>query len=490
MGLIALEIPPGIYRNGTEYQSRGRFYNADLWRFHEGTSRPIGGWVVRSSAALQGKARRAVTWISTTNAAWTGIGTHSHLYAVSRSGAVNDITPVSSFTVGRPDALFGGGYGEGLYGAGLYGTPRLGSSSIIPASVWSLDNWGEYLVGTMGETIFEWQLNTSIVAVPITNAPTAEAILVTAERIMLALSADSDPRAVDWCDAEDNTDWTPTATNLAGGTRLQTNGGLKCGRNIQGASLLFTDTDVHKATYVGLPQVYAFERLETGCGVASKGSPVVAANGQVFWFGVNGFWRFNGYVDALPCDVFDYVFSDLNRTQISKVSGWHNSLWGEVWWHYPSAASEEVDRYVFFNYREGHWNIGELDRLCGVDRAPLADPQLVGDDGYVYSHETGDLRDGRQPFVTSGPVELGEGDRTMEVHAYIPDENTLGSLAASFATADYPMDTPQTVAAVTATAKTDLRFSARRVAVTYTGDADADFRAGRVRFDVKAGAGR
>jgi hypothetical protein len=78
----------------------------------------------------------------------------------------------------------------------------------------------------------------------------------------------------------------------------------------------------------------------------------------------------------------------------------------------------------------------------------------------------------------------------MEVHVYIPDEATLGSLAVSFSVADYPMDSASSVAAVTATAKTDLRFSARRVAVTYTGDADVDFRMGKVRFDVKPGAGR
>lgn len=489
MALIALEVPPGVYRQGTNYQSQGRFYSADLWRWHGGTSGPIGGWVARSLSTVSGKARAIISWLSNSNTVWTGVGTHTGLYAVSRSGAVSDITP-SGFVSGRADAVIGGGYGEGVYGAGLYGTPRLTSTNIIPASVWSLDTWGEYLVGTMGTVIYEWQLNTAADAAAISGAPTANALLVTDERIMFALGSNDDPRAVDWCDAEDNTDWTPSATNLAGGKRLQTNGGLQCGRRIQGAYLIWTDVDVHRATYVGLPLVYSFERLETGCGVASKGSPVVAANGQVFWFGVNDFWRYNGYVDAVPCEVKDYVFSDINRTQISKVSGWHNSLWGEVWWHYPSSGSTEVDRYVAFNYRENTWMIGALSRLCGIDRAPLADPQLVGNDGYVYSHETGNLKDARQPFATSGPVELGEGDRTMEVHAYIPDEATLGSLAVSFSVADYPMNSATTVAAVTATAKTDLRFSARKVAVTYTGDADVDFQMGRVRFDVKPGSGR
>ena len=488
MALIALDIPPGVYRNGTQYDATGRYYDADLWRWHEGTARPVGGWLQRSSSALSGKARSAITWVSNTNASWTGVGTHSHLYAVSRSGAVNDITP-TLYDAGLPDAVYGGGYGEGLYGAGLYGTPRVGSTNIIPATVWALDTWGEYLVGTAGSTIYEWQLNTSVVAVPISGAPTAESLFVTSERIMVALGSDEDPRAVDWCDAEDNTDWTPTSTNLAGGKRLQTNGSLQSGHKVRGGNLIFTDVDVFFMTYVGLPFVYQFEQLATGCGVISKGC-IAVVDDKAYWMGTNGFWTYNGYVDDLPCDVSDYVFSDINRVQVSKVSAFHNSLWGEVWWFYPSADSDECDRYVFYNYHENHWNIGEMDRLCGVDREVLQYPQLVGDDGFVYSHEVGNLRDGRQPFATSGPVEMGSGDNTMEVHSYIPDENTLGDVAASFSVRDYPMDTPVSVASVNAASKTDLRFSGRMVAVTYTADADVDFRVGKPRFDVKRGSGR
>lgn len=487
--LLALDIPPGVYRNGTNYQSQGRYYDADLVRFHEGTIRPIGGWAERGNEAMEGKARAIISWASNGGLAWTAVGTHSQLYAVSRSGAVRPITPVTGFTPGRADAITGGGYGEGAYGAGLYGTPRTGSTTIIPASVWSLDTWGEYLVGTIGTTIFEWTLNTSVVAVPIANAPTAEAILVTEERIMFALGSDGDPRAVDWSDAEDNTDWTPSSTNLAGGKRLQTNGKLQCGKRLRGGCLLWTDVDVHAVSYVGLPLVYNFERLATGCGVASKGA-VAVVNDEAFWMGTNSFWVYRGGVVPLPCEVSDYVFSDLNHTQISKVSAWHNSDWGEVWWHYPSAASDEVDRYVVFSYREGHWTIGEIDRLCGCERAGLPNPQLVDSDGAIYNHEIGNAKDARLPFLTSGPVEIGEGDRTMEVHAIIPDESNLGDVAVSFFTGDYPMSSDTTVAAVTSTAKTDVRFSDRRVAVKMTGPADTDFRIGRFRFAAKPGSGR
>ena len=471
MALIALEIPPGVYRNGTEYQSSGRFYDADLWRWHEGTSRPIGGWVARNTTLISGKGRAAIAWLANNNAAWSAVGTHTHLYAVARSGGVHDITP-AGFTAGAADAIFGGGYGDGYYGDGFYGTPRLGSTNIVPASVWSLDTWGENLVGTMGTIIYEWSLDTTAPAVAIANAPVARAILVTDERIMMALGSDDDPRAVDWCDAEDNTDWTPTATNLAGGKRLQTDGRLMGGKRVQGANLLWTDVDVHRATFVGLPLVYSFERLETGCGVVSKNGVAVGANGRAYWMGENSFWTYNGYVDALPCDVADYVFSDINRLQISKASAWHNSRWSEIWFLYPSADSDECDRYVALNYRENHWTIGTISRLCGVDKGVLQHPLMMGDDGYLYSHETGDLKDGRQPFTTSGPVEIGNGDRTMDVNAIIPDESNLGDVSVSFSVADYPMDAPALVASVSSRSKTDVRFNARKVSVTMTADAD------------------
>lgn len=41
---IPLRLPPGIYRNGTKYQSKGRWYDASLVRCFEGSVRPVGGW--------------------------------------------------------------------------------------------------------------------------------------------------------------------------------------------------------------------------------------------------------------------------------------------------------------------------------------------------------------------------------------------------------------------------------------------------------------
>lgn len=486
--IFAPDLPPGLYRNGTTYEARGRYVDADLIRWHEGAKRPIGGWRERADDPVTGKARAVLTWRDNSNSSWAAIGTHSKLYAMTRGGTLHDITP-SGFTPGRESALVAGGYGTGAYGTGIYGAPRPDTTNIIPAMVWSLDTWGQNLVACADDTIYEWDLNTSNDAVAITNAPSAEAVVVTEERIMMALGSDGDPRAVDWSDAEDNTDWTPSATNLAGGKRVQTVGKLLAGKRVRGGVLLFTDVDVHRASYVGLPLVYAFDRLSTGCGLISKGS-VVATDARTFWMGLDSFWQYDGAVTPLNCEIADDLFANLNQLQGSKVSGFHVSAFGEIWWLYPSGTSVECDRYIAYNYRDDHWTRGALARTCGADRGVFNYPLMIGDDGTIYDHEVGQQRDGRQPFLTTAPLELGDGDTTMEVHGYVPDEQHLGDVQVSFTVGDWTLSDDSTFGPYDATAKTDLRFSGRRVAITYEADADKDFRIGRPRFMVKTGSPR
>ena len=41
---IPLALKPGVFKNGTKYQAKGRWFDSDLVRFLNGALRPIGGW--------------------------------------------------------------------------------------------------------------------------------------------------------------------------------------------------------------------------------------------------------------------------------------------------------------------------------------------------------------------------------------------------------------------------------------------------------------
>lgn len=181
MSVIPLQLPPGLRSFGTKRQSAGFWRDGDLVRFYEGNIEPVGGWYALSTSAVTGSGREIIAWSDNSNSVWAGIGTHSKLYVMTKGGTLHDVTP-AGFTAGQSSASNGGGYGSGIYGQGTpYGTPILSDSSIIPASVWSLDTWGENMVGVMGPegTIYEWTPSGSpTAALTVANAPTANAIVV------------------------------------------------------------------------------------------------------------------------------------------------------------------------------------------------------------------------------------------------------------------------------------------------------------------------
>ena len=487
MALVPLRIPPGVYRNGTEYQTSGRWFDANLVRWFEGTLRPIGGWRKRSASQLTGSCRGLITWRDNSGDRWIAAGTNSKLYAMNEAGTLKDITP-TGLTVGIADAATKTGYGYSTYGNFAYGVARPDTGSVTPATTWSLDTWGEYLVACSDADgkLYEWQLgfSTPTLAAVITNAPTGcNAVMTTAERFVFALGAGGDPRKVQWCDQENNTVWTPAATNQAGSFELITVGSLKAGKRVRGVNLLFTDVDVHVGTYIGLPYVYSFEKAGSGCGLISS-QAVAAIDTAAIWMSNSGFWVYDGYVKPLACDVGDYIFQNINANQVSKVYAVHNSKYGEIIWFYPSNASNENDSYVTYNYRENHWAIGSMSRTAGTDRGVYLNPLMVSADSYIYEHEVGFAYDSVAPFVESGPVEIQPGENIMNVRQLIPDEQTLGEVVVSFKTRMYPTATETTYGPYSASEPTSVRFSARQVKIRYTGAVLGDWRVGLNRLDV------
>ena len=406
---------------------------------------------------------------------------------MNEAGTLKDITP-TSFTTGSASGTATTGYGYSTYGTLAYGTARPDTGTITPATTWSMDTWGEYLVACSNADgkLYEWQLGftTPTLAAVITNAPTSnKALLVTQERILFALGAGGNPRKVQWCDQENNTVWTPAATNQAGDYELATPGSLLAGKRVKGVNLLFTDVDVHTAQYVGAPFVYGFEKAGSGCGLISA-QAVAAIDTAAIWMSKSGFWIYDGYVKPLPSDVSDYVFNNMNFNQASKVYAVHNSQFGEIWWYYPSSQSNENDSYVTFNYRENHWNIGSLARTAGTDAGVFVSPLMVSTDGYIYEHEVGFAYDSASLYAESGPVQLGNGDNIMSVRQVVPDEQTLGEAVVSFKTRNYPTGTQSTFGPYTAANPTDVRFAARQVNVKVTGNTLADWRIGVMRLEA------
>ena len=492
MPLIPLNIPAGQYRNGTEYQSQGRWRDANLIRWHEGALRPVGGWRQRGSVDLDGVTRTMIAWEGNNGDRRVAFGTYNKLYAMTSSNTVSEITPVG-FTAGRQDSTSFTGYGGNVYGTSLYGLPAEDTGSILPATTWSLENWGEYLLANTSDDgkIYQWQLNAATPAAVLSNAPTnCSGMMVTEERFVFAFGAGGNPRKVAWSDREDNNTWTPAATNEAGDIEIQTNGTILKGLRTRGQSLILTDQDAHTATYSGPPFVYGFERVGTSCGLIAANAAASIDEGVV-WMGQRSFFIYaGGSVRDLPCEVADYVFSDMNNDQRSKVHAVVNSRFNEIWWFYPSASGIECDSYVAFDYAENIWTTGTIDRTAGVDRGVFRQPFWIAADGILYEQEIGFDYGGQSPFAETGPIALGVGENVMAVRGMIPDENTLGDVNATFKTRFYPTDTERDYGPYSMANPTSLRFTGRQIRMRVTGNTSSDWRVGIMRLDAVAGGRR
>ena len=167
--LMPLKIPAGVYRNGTEYQSMGRWFDANLVRWFEGTLRPVGGWRKRSSGQMTGTCRGIINWRDDSNERWIVAGTNTKLFVMNQGGTLKDITP-TTFTPGNANGSLLIGYGYNNYGSFAYGVARPDTGAIINAATWSMDTWGEYWVGccTSDGQLLEWQLG---FATPYANVP-------------------------------------------------------------------------------------------------------------------------------------------------------------------------------------------------------------------------------------------------------------------------------------------------------------------------------
>ena len=490
--LTALRVPPGIYRSGTAYQSKGRWYDANLIRFTDGRIEPVGGWQQAQGVTLDGPGRGMHSWRASNGGAYAGIGTVDSLWAYDGDGAY-DITP-GSFPAGNPVQAIVGGYGGDDYGDGNYGASGAGGKA--EATSWSLDNFGEYLVACASHdgTIYEWKLSSATPAAAVANAPTARAIHVTAERFLFALGAGGNPRNIAWCDQEDNTTWSPSATNQAGDLDLQTEGTILRGLRCRGQSLILTTTDAHTARYQGLPFVYGFERVGESCGLVGSNAGV-AFNGGAAWMSYETFFLFDGVsVKPVACEVSDLVFGDMNTDERPQIWAEHRSAFGEITWHYPSAASTYCDKYVTWNYRENHWTVGSLVRTAGIDAGVFRYPLATHHNGTLYEHENGWTDDGAarttSVYLESGPVEIGDGDRVLAVTQVVPDEVTPGAFQLRLATQFTPEGSVFNHGPYQLTPYTDVRVTGRQLGIRIEGISDEDARIGLFRLEVKSGGRR
>jgi len=240
------------------------------------------------------------------------------------------------------------------------------------------------------------------------------------------------PMLIRWSDQEDPYTWTPAITNQAGSVTLSHGSQIITAVQTRQEIVVFTDTALYSLQYLGPPFVWGSQLLGDNLSITGPNAAVVAS-GVIYWMGVDKFYKYDGRVQTLNCDLRRYVFQDFNIQQPEQVYASTNEGFNEVWWFYCSANSTAIDRYVVFNYIENVWYYGNMGRSAWLDSGLLPYPIAATNNGKIVQHEDGvDDAETDTPVpieanISSSEFDIGDGHNFGFVWRILPDLTFSGS---------------------------------------------------------------
>jgi hypothetical protein len=345
--------------------------------------------------------------------------------------------------IGLNTSITGDGWNAGTWGRGTWNSATTPTVESV-LRLWTHDNFGEDLVinifngGLYYYDSSSGLTNRAVVLSSVAGAvsPPSVAVKVLVSDVdlhVIAFGCDSeddpgtqDPLLIRFSDQRNALDWKATVDNTAGDLKISSGSKIITAIETKREILVFTDTSIYSMQFIGPPDTFGITIVSEGISIRSPNS-AVAIEDNVFWMGNNEFYVYNGAVQKIPCTLRDFVFSDFNNLQAEKVFAGVNSSFSEIWWFYPSADSNEIDKYVIYNYQQQIWYFGSLPRTAWLDRGVNELPTAASPDYYLYNHETGDDDGSTDPVtaitahIESSQMDIGEGDQFTFISRIIPD---------------------------------------------------------------------
>lgn len=342
------------------------------------------------------------------------------------------------------------GWGAGGWGTGPWG---IGTTTASPIRLWQQANFGENLVfGYRGGPLYYWDNTTGLTSrgVLVSSLPGAVDVplmqnylaVSDASRFVFAFgcndygSSDQNQMLIRWSDQESVTDWTVSPTNQAGSLLLSHGSKIVTAVQTRQEIVVLTDSAIYSLQYLGAPVFWGSQLLGDNISIAGPNSAAVAS-GTVYWMGVDKFYKYDGRVQTLRCDLRQYIYDDINLEQADQIFAGTNEGYNEVWFFYCSSGSNTVNRYVIYNYLEnneqGAWYYGTMERSAWLDSGLRTYPMAATYINNVVYHEYGvddnatDVPTAIPSIISSAEFDIDDGDHFGFVWRILPDITFRGS---------------------------------------------------------------
>jgi len=295
----------------------------------------------------------------------------------------------------------------------------------------------------------------SIRAIPVASLPGASDVPLTQNTLIVSdaskftfvfgtneyLSTTFNPMAIRWSDQESLTQWTPAITNQAGGLVLSHGSSIQAVLQARQEILVYTDAAVYSLQYLGAPYVWGSQILSDNISIVSQNAASYT-NGVAYWMGQDKFYKYDGRVQTLRCDLRQFIYDDIDRTQFGQIFSSTNEGFNEVWWFYCTKNAPQlngvpqIDRYVVYNYVEDAWYYGSMSRTAWLDSSLRPYPVAATYAQNLVYHENG-VDDGTNSlpgtamnaWITTSQFDIGDGHNFAFVWRMLPDLTFRGSTA-------------------------------------------------------------
>jgi len=241
-----------------------------------------------------------------------------------------------------------------------------------------------------------------------------------------------DPMTIRWSDQESVVEWAPAITNQAGEVQLSRGSKIESVLQSRQEILVWTDAAIYSLQYLGPPYVWGNQLLSDNISIASMNAAAYGS-GIAYWMGKDKFYKYDGRVQTLRCDLLRHIFNNINTSQFDQVFSGTNEGFTEVWWFYCSQGSTTIDKYVIYNYAEDIWYYGSMARSAWLDTALRDYPVAATYVNNLVYHEYG-VDDGTaapavpiEASITSAQYDIGDGHNFAFVYRMIPDLTFRGS---------------------------------------------------------------
>jgi len=386
--------------------------------------------------------------VVTNNLYTVTLGVVANATDVSGSPGGGTVTAAYQINVGPEFQIPLVGWGAGQWGSGKWG---FGNPSVSNLRTWSQTNFGEDLIfAPRGGDIYYWDATSGVSSrgvslqtlVGASDVPVVQNFIFVSDtsRFVFAFGcndyglATQDPMLIRWSDQESVVDWTPAATSQAGSIRVSHGSELITCLQTRQEVVVWTDSAIYSLQYLGVPAVWGVQLLGDNISIEGQNSAAVAS-GVIYWMGVDKFYKYDGRVQTLRCDLRQYIFSDLNQSQSEQVFAGTNEGFNEVWWFYCSANSSVIDKYVVYNYAEDIWYYGTMARSAWLDSGLRDYPLAATYSNNLVNHEQGvDDNETGTPVaiaasIGSSEFDIDDGHNFGFIWRVLPDLTFRGSTA-------------------------------------------------------------